>query len=203
MKKHQSNFRKKTITMNSHELLTALKNDVNEIISITKKDLANLPLTLLNKKQDQSSWSILECFEHLNRYCRYYNVAVAKKLVPGRAEVNPEVASTWLGRKSIAMMHPSNPKKQKTLKHLNPANGNLDVAVITEFLQHQQELLSMLDKAKTVDINRTKVPVEFFKLLSMTLGEALQFVIVHEQRHFIQLKKAFLYATNKEASLVV
>jgi hypothetical protein len=189
--------------MSSHELLTALKHDVTEIISITEKDYANLPLSVLNKKQDQSSWSMLECFEHLNRYCRYYNIAVTKKLAPGRAEVNAEVSSTWLGRKSIAMMHPSNQKKQKTLKHLNPENSNLDTTVIAEFLQHQHELLSLLDKAKKVDINKTKVPVEFFKLLSLTLGEALQFVIVHEQRHFIQLKKVFLHATSNKVSLVV
>lgn len=189
--------------MNSHELLIALKNDVKEIISITEKDYANLPLNLLNKKKHDSSWSMLECFEHLNRYCRYYNIAIAKKLVPGQADVNPEVDSTWLGRKSIAMMHPSNQKKQKTLKHLNPVNSDLAVTVISEFLQHQIELVSMLDKARKVDINRIKVPVEFFKLFSLTLGEAFQFVIVHEQRHFIQLKKAFLEATNKEASLVI
>jgi hypothetical protein len=189
--------------MNSHELLTALRNDVKEMTDITEREYANLPLGVLNKKQHQSSWSMLECFEHLNRYCRYYNVAISKKLIPGPVEVNPTVSSTWLGRKSIAMMHPSNQKKQKTFKHLNPANSQLDITAITEFLRHQKELLVLLDKAKRVDINRTKVPVEFFKLLSLNLGEALEFVVVHEQRHFIQLRKAFLYATNKEVSLVV
>jgi hypothetical protein len=189
--------------MSSHELLTALTNDVKEIIDITERDYVNLLLGVLNAKQDPSRWSMLECFEHLNRYCRYYNPAIAKKLVPGRAEVKLDVASTWLGRKSIAMMHPANQKKQQTFKHLNPVNSMLDITVITEFLKHQKELLSMLDKARTVDINRNKVPVEFFRLLSLTLGEALNFVIVHEQRHFIQLKKAFLHATNKEVALVV
>ena len=57
---------------------------------------------------------------------------------------------------------------------------------ISKFLAYQQELLTLLEQAKSKNINQRKVPVEFFKLMKMKIGDALAFVITHEQRHILQ-----------------
>ena len=57
---------------------------------------------------------------------------------------------------------------------------------MTKFLAYQQELLTLLEKAKGKNINQRKVPVEFFKLMRMKIGDALAFVVTHEQRHILQ-----------------
>lgn len=175
--------------MNSIELLNGLKKDVAAIIRQTETSYLHLPDEVLNARPSAESWSILECFEHLNRYNRFYNVAIDGRLRLEKSEVSQDVKSTWLGRKSIQSMHPSNVKKQKTLKHLNPVSSKLKRETIVEFLEHQKQLLRLLEVAKRSDLNRIKIPIEFFRLLKMTLGEAFQFIIVHEQRHFLQLKR--------------
>ena len=190
--------------MKSHELLSGLNAVVAEMIARTEARFLSLPDHILNKKVNREAWSILECYEHLNRYLRYYNPAIAKRLAGVDREVNVDVKSTWIGRKSLAAMHPSNQKKQKTLKHMNPVNSSLDLSVITEFLSHQNDLMLLIAKARSADVNKIKIPIEFFRLATFTLAEALQFVVVHQQRHFIQLETVVKAADqSRTASLVV
>jgi len=173
--------------MNSIDLLNGLKRDLAGIIRQTETHYLQLPDEILNARPSAESWSMLECFEHLNRYNRYYNAAIDERLRLEKSEVSQDVKSTWLGRKSIQSMHPSNVKKQKTLRHMNPVSSSLKRETILEFVEHQKKLLRLLEVAKRSDVNRIKVPIEFFRLLKLTLAEAFQFVIVHEQRHFLQL----------------
>jgi uncharacterized damage-inducible protein DinB len=173
--------------MKTQALLNKLKSDVEVINDVVKNDFYNLSEEKLNWEENLTRWSILECFEHLNRYSRYYVSAMEKALhVAENPPVNDELKSTWIGAKSISMMHPLNKKKQKTFKNMNPVNSKLDRSVLDEFLKHQEKLQILITKAESTDINRMKIPLEFFRLLKMTLGEALEFLIVHEQRHLIQ-----------------
>lgn len=178
--------------MKANLLLETLSHDVDNIIRIVETDFSDLPTDNLNWKENSQSWSILECIEHLNRYSRYYHSEIKKALNAAASIDNEEATSTWLGNKFINMMSPKNLKKQKTLKHLNPSNSKLEVTVIAEFLQHQQTLKMLLQKTAKQSLNKTKVRVEFFKLLKINLGDAFQFLIAHEQRHMIQLQNILL-----------
>jgi hypothetical protein len=185
--------------MTSNDLLVKLQRDVLSIIDAAK-DFERLADSDLNWKEHQSKWSILECLEHLNRYSLYYNAEFKKAI--GRAlaanNLQHQAKSTWLGRKFIAMMHPDNTTKHKTFARMNPAQGSLKKEVIGRFLRDQQELLDILDLASKVDLNKASIPVEFLKILKMNLGDALQFVIVHEQRH---VKQAVTVRSNIETLL--
>lgn len=86
-------------------------------------------------------------------------------------------------------MRPTNGKKSRALKHLNPLGSRLDREVLTEFDRHQARLLELLALARTANLNRKAVPVEFFRLLKLRPGEALEFVVVHQQRHVQQAQR--------------
>lgn len=174
--------------MRSTDLLQELKDQMSEVINVAETDFPTLTDHQLNFREGEGRWSVLEVFEHLNRYSRYYNPAI-RNAVASASPVNPhEVASTWMGRKSIASVHPSNAKRQKTMKHLNPVNSTLDRHVMEEFFAHQKTFLGLLDEVSDRDLNRIKIPVEFFRLIRLPLGEILQFVVFHEQRHLHQVR---------------
>ena len=177
--------------MKNPQFLAALEAAVADLRATVHTDFALLDAVLLNQRPAQASWSILECLEHLNRYSRYYLAAFAKALaLPNPTPAAPaEVAYTWLGRKSVDMMQPTNAKKTSTLKHLNPLGSRLGPEVLAEFDQHQARLLALLAQAHRADLNRKVVPVEFFRLLKLRLGEALEFVVVHQQRHVQQAQR--------------
>jgi uncharacterized damage-inducible protein DinB len=171
--------------------LAALQATVADLRTTVQTEFAPLDPALLNQRLAPTSWSILECLAHLNAYSRYYNDAFAQALArPGTAPTAAtEVAYSWLGRKSVAMMHPTNLKKQQALKRLNPLGSHLGPEVLAEFDQHQARLLALLAQAARADLNRSAVPVEFFRLLKLRLGEALEFVVVHQQRHVQQAQR--------------
>ncbi|HET9504636.1 MAG TPA: DinB family protein [Hymenobacter sp.] len=178
--------------MNPDSFLTALARAVAEVRATAHAEFAPLPPALLNQRPAPASWSILECLEHLNRYSRYYHAALTKALAAPRATTAgplAEVGYSWLGRKSVELMRPANAKKQTTLKHMNPLGSRLGPAVLAEFDQHQARLLELLAAAHRADLNRKAVPVEFFRLLKLRLGEALEFVVVHQQRHVQQAQR--------------
>lgn len=173
--------------MRSSILLKELASTVRSIIQTTENSFSGLSEHEMNWKENATRWSMLECFEHLNRYSRFYHAQFEKVIassLPQSSDV--DAASTWLGKKFINMMHPKNTKKQKTLKHMDPLNSSLGLGVLEEFMAHQKNLLAILEQASRVDLNKAKVSVEFLRLLKMNLGDALQFVIVHEQRHLQQ-----------------
>jgi hypothetical protein len=192
--------------MKSSQLLSSLADNVQSVITDVENEFLDLDESVLNYKSDTTSWSILECFEHLNRYNRFYNEKF-ENAIASSPQVNNagEAKSNWIGRKFIAMMHPDNKKKIKTVKNMNPMLGlqsKLNRSSVHEFLRHQHVLLTILNSAKHVDLNRANIPVEFFKLIKMRLGDALQFVIVHEQRHLIQARNVLSNAVGRRDAVL-
>ncbi|MFD3002932.1 DinB family protein [Pontibacter toksunensis] len=170
--------------MNTLESLAQTARSLSQTVST---EFAPLDLSALNFKAAPGSWSILECLEHLNRYSRYYNPALAKAIESNTAGASMQrISYSWLGKKSLEMVRPQNMKKHKTVKHMNPNNSNLGRGTIEEFLQHQTELLHLLQRAGKADLHKKAVPVEFFRLLKLRIGEALEFVVLHEERHVQQ-----------------
>lgn len=173
--------------MTNQQLITNLINNVENIIMTVEKEFNPLFIKELNWKKNVDKWSILECLEHLNRYHAYYNTAIKQALAATKTNTtDSEYKNGWFGKMSINMMSPNNPKKQKAIAKFNPVGSQLTKDTLTQFLDYQQELLVLLDQAKVKNINQRKVPVEFFKLMKMKIGDALTFVVTHEQRHILQ-----------------
>jgi len=72
---------------------------------------------------------------------------------------------------------------------MNPRSCTLSAAVLAKFLQNQEELLGLIHEASSVNLNEVSVPVEFIKFLKMNIGDALQFVVMHEKRHLHQAQR--------------
>jgi hypothetical protein len=171
--------------MKTSEFQKQMIDSINVIIDQVH-DLAALNTIQLNWKESPDKWSIIECVEHLNRYNSYYIQEIENNFTPSKQSTEPELISTWIGKKSIAMMNPRNRKKQKTFKKMNPLNSSLSADVFKKFISNQQRMETLLGELSNVDANAKVVRVEFFKLLKMTIAEALEFLIVHQQRHMLQ-----------------
>ncbi|RAW03358.1 DinB family protein [Pseudochryseolinea flava] len=187
--------------MTAQDRIKNLKVEIDETIAFVAAINAQ-DETLLNWKQSAERWSILECIEHLNRYCRYYNVAINNVLTRSN-DGQPVNKSSWLGKKFISMMHPSNRKMQKTMKHLNPVHSKLSIATLHEFLAHQDKLLHMLDASASKSIGKQNISVEFLRILTIPFFDAFEFLVVHQQRHILQIRDILEKRSNREAVLKV
>ncbi len=175
--------------MTKVEFLKNWQAKAEDNLHFVENELVKLTDAQLNFKPNADKWSILQCVEHLNRYSEYYLKIIDTKLSNANPKGTEEVKHSWFGKMSIKSIHPDNRKKSKTLGRLNPAESEVNRQVLQDFIAHQKKLLILLHKAEKHSINSIKIPADVFKLLKLRLGECFEFVIVHQQRHILQIKE--------------
>lgn len=141
---------------------------------------------------DKKKWSVVQVLEHLNAYNRHYLPLLDKELSfidnDNKAWFNP---GFW-GEKFTKMMKPKNvykvTNKMKAMKSYSfPNSLNVD-KVLKEFIDHQQKLLQLLELAKDRNLNKAVIPLTLTSLIKLRVGDALRFLIAHQQRHMIQAR---------------
>lgn len=170
-------------------LLVDLANRTKQLIQEAEL-LKEKPEALLNYKQDATSWSVLECLEHLNLYGRFYLPEIKKRIQQGKGKSDPVFKSGWLGNYFANSMLPkAKLNKMKTFKNMNTINSQLDKRVIDEFLSQQEQMLQLLEESRKISLNKTKTAISISKLIKLKLGDTFRFVIYHNQRHMVQLQR--------------
>ncbi len=168
------------------ELIERTKQAINECETLNQK-----PLTDLNKKTNETSWSALECLEHLNLYGDFYLPEIAKRINESSWEPEANFKGGFLGNYFTNSMLPkADLKKMKTFKDKNPNGSKLDKNTIERFLNQQKEMLTLLNQARGISLNKTKTAISISKLIKLKLGDTFRFVIAHNERHLVQAKKA-------------
>jgi len=77
----------------------------------------------------------------------------------------------------------------RSMKHMDTYEKPVSDNALEEFLAWQERLIVAISNLENTNLNKRKIPVEFFKLIKMKVGDALEFVIVHQQRHLNQIEK--------------
>ncbi|MDG1334057.1 MAG: DinB family protein [Crocinitomicaceae bacterium] len=180
--------------MTTLELRTTLSEITNHNIQQATSWMSKLSEKQLNWRPNPGIWSIAEVLAHLNSYARYYHPAVQKKIETTRFKnVKEDFMSSPLGRsawKSMKLGRLNNVKRKfKAPKGHNPSidpdlvQGN----ELPNFLEQQQELLSIIDASMDVNVRKVKVPISISKIVRLRLGDALLFITYHNERHMQQI----------------
>ena len=173
------------------ELLALTRDNLNAAESLKNQSIASL-----NRKENSKSWSVLECIEHLNRYGNFYIPEITQKIQTAKHKNVEEFQSNWLGKyfsKSVA--YSENLNKMKTFKSMNPLNSKLDKETLEIFIAQQHQIINLLDKAKTVNLDKTKTAISISKLIKLRLGDTFRVLIYHNERHIKQAEKALEMAS--------
>lgn len=181
--------------MTSSELIGQLITVTNDNRLFVEKKISFLSADQLNWQKTTNSWSIRQTLMHLNEYARFYHTEFVKRIDQTRfKEPIPHFVSSPLGKSAWKSMKLGNAKNIKrrfhSPKQYNPlVNKELtDNDSVANFLRHQYELLQILDSATHVNLRKVKIPISISKIIRLRLGDALQFVIYHNERHVQQLK---------------
>ncbi len=175
-------------------LLQTISDITEENISQVKKYVQKLSEQQLNWRPNPGSWSIAQVLAHLNAYASYYHPAFLKKIEQTRfVNAKEEFVSSPLGRsawRSMKLGKANNIKRKfKAPKGYNPT---IEEQLVTgdefdTFINQQQELLEINQKAGQVNLKKVKVPISISKIVRLRLGDALLFVTYHNERHVQQI----------------
>ncbi|MEY3237052.1 MAG: hypothetical protein RI883_1153, partial [Bacteroidota bacterium] len=128
-----------------------------------------------------------------NEYAKYYHPTILSKIERTRFNEPKEIfISTPLGKsawKSMKLGNARNIKRKfKSPRSYNPIinpdllNGN----ELKEFEEGQNHLLTIIDAAQTVNMRKVRIPISISKIVRLKLGDALLFVVYHNERHLQQ-----------------
>ncbi len=177
---------KKIMKVLSGYLIEDLKKRTRSNIQQAEK-LKSLSKTELNWRTNEMSWSILECFAHLNILNSFYITEIRNRIRASSLRYNQHFKSGWLGNYFAQMMYPKgNFKKVKTLKKFNPLGQKLSKDNVTSFITDQNSILIILEDSLQVDLNRTRTSIAFPRFLKLKLGDTLRILVYHNQRHVQQ-----------------
>jgi hypothetical protein len=182
--------------MESKHLLHSLVEEVKEIIAEVE-EMTSTGSGLIEKKPAEDKWSIRSCIEHLNLTGNVYLPRMQKQIARSLAKKQvapPLFKEGIIGKFSVKSMKPQPgttvPKPMKTFKILDPyRNPEPQQRYLNTFIDQQNQLIELLTLAQQVDLNQNRINSALGPLVRFKLGDAFRFVIAHEQRHVLQMKR--------------
>lgn len=172
-------------------LLEHMQADTRQLI-LTATHLQSGDPRVLATQPAPGKWSVLQVLAHLNSYGEYYLPALRRALQSDRPAAE-YFTPGWLGDWFTKLMQPTEDgtirSKMNAPKDHRPAAHQDPKPVIDTFLGQQQQLLELLELAKTRDIGAIRSPVSLSRFIRLKVGDTFRFLIAHEQRHFIQIQR--------------
>jgi hypothetical protein len=176
---------------NSNQLIDELVSQCKEILTDATK-LLDLPAEALNKRANKKSWNVLECIEHMNLYGDYYLEEIGKQIDNSTHSAEEIFKSGWLGNYAAESMLPKKTGytnwPMKTFPKMDPIRKKLDISKIDKFITQMNNLITLLEKSRTVGLSKTWCTLTI-KWLKFSLGDTLRFTIYHNYRHMLQIKR--------------
>ncbi|GAB4014610.1 DinB family protein [Spirosoma migulaei] len=169
-----------------------LQTRLSAVLATVETEFSPLTDAQLRWKPAPDSWSILECLQHLNLAERFYIRNIQHKVDKlGLLQANPAdqvLDSDWVGK---AMLYAVDPQVKMKIPapgmvRPRPAADLVPTEVMSQFVELQTLLRTLLDKAVYLDWNQDKVMTLFGNWLKIRLGDAFLMLVAHTERHMKQ-----------------
>ena len=185
----------------NRELQHKITSEIEAMITTVNDLTKSYSLNELNRKPSPESWSANECFHHLNLTFQSYLPSIHKGIHQFNGQPSSQYTSGFFGDRMIRAMAPSkgtipDRKKTKTFKKVNPEHQLTFIETpIDTFLVYLSEFNSVIRQLTDLNLEKVKVKSLVGNIIKFKLGDALQIVHVHNQRHLIQAKNALTSGT--------
>ncbi|MBC9911242.1 DinB family protein [Chitinophaga varians] len=164
---------------------------------------------VLSYTSQPGQWSALQCLEHLNTYGRFYLPALDKAITAAEQNNSRPLdtfKSSWLGAWFTKQMQPT--PEGKLRSRMKSPKGHLpsvqpDAAmVLHEFIQQQEMMEALMDRAAKINIQKAKVATSLSSLIKLSVGDTFGFMTTHINRHVLQAENVILSCPKKVGKAV-
>jgi hypothetical protein len=154
----------------------------------------------LTAKMSEDKWSAVQCFEHLN-LCNTHYINEINKALPKLSPTQKDLkySAGLVGSYMIKSMRPSDgsiKNKMKTFKTVRPLAEREPGAIVkaqpvfTDFFADLDTFQTLLISLKGKNIQSVKVKSLVGNIIRFKVGDALLFLLAHNDRHILQAIKA-------------
>lgn len=179
--------------MTSQWLLQEVGTITEKSIETIERKFVSLNHNQWTWKPNESTWSLQEITAHLNEYARFYHTTIQERIEKTIFRTPKELfTSSPLGRSAwISMKLGKANNVKRKFNTTKPYNPTINTQLITgneleTFRAGQKELLEIILTSSTVNLRKVKIPLSISKLIRFRLGDALLYVVYHNERHIQQ-----------------
>ncbi len=178
--------------MQKKEFLDTIESKLNKQQDIVPDSFQNISTEFLISKPHAGVWSIAECFSHLNSYGEYYLPLLGEAIkTKGQKLPDQEYKKSFIGNYLINKTDPEKGKaKLKAHKKHLPSIDTDPHEAIAKHLDQQEKLLKLARMAIDSDINAGGIPISIFRPIKLSIGETIEFMTLHNDRHIQQALNA-------------
>lgn len=177
-------------------------NIIQELVEITgnniqvvREKFQSKPSNILFARPTSNTWSVADCLEHLCLYGDFY-IPVISQFVDTLHKTGSEkqfragLVGNYFANSMKIQANGKAKTSMNTFKDKNPIFLPIDKDILDRFMNQQTQYLSILEKSKSVDLNKKGIPITIAQWFKLKLGDALRFSIYHNERHIIQAIRA-------------
>lgn len=182
------------------EFFDQLAAAVHAVREVVAQRLRHLSEDQLNQRPSPDTWSVGQCLEHLTIVGGHHLPIVVRK-IKAASERGSQPADTaksgFIGGRLVQSMRtPVSQKALKTPQRYAPSGSRLPRTVVEVFGRQLDEMLHLMNQARTVNANRMRIPNPLIPLLRLRLTDEFAFLVAHIERHMAQVERV-LEATKR------
>jgi DinB family protein len=151
--------------------------------------VANRTNSELLKNLDPTSWSVAECFDHLNQTTLAFLPEIAKTVAAApRLTTNRSLRTGLITRIFIRNLEPPYRLRFRVLPQLTPERKDFQT-VWRGFLQSQSKLCETILASSGLAIDRVSIQSPVYARVSYTIYGAFCMLAAHQRRHLWQVRQ--------------
>lgn len=156
--------------------------------------LKTLDARELNWKVDENTWSIAQNLDHIIRvnqsyYPTFANIKQGIHKTPFIAKFG--FAEAVFGKTIKLYTRADRKKRIKTFDIWEPGKGDFKEDIFVNFKDHQSELKEQIEELKPFITRGIAISSPASRYLVYTLGDTLDIITQHEERHYNQAREVF------------
>lgn len=135
------------------------------------------------------AWSIAHCYDHLTMTGTFLYPTIRKTIQLGRdadiGDIGKSFSMSWIGNFASWLAGTDCFLRFRTHSILEPEREVSPNAPFI-FCEQQKILKQLLRDADGLDLQRVRVHFPFNRFFTLSLGDCLSIVVMHQQRHIVQ-----------------
>jgi hypothetical protein len=167
--------------------------DRTELLKANTQVFFRLTDEQLRHRPAPEKWSIAEIYGHLNLSMDASIRAILSQITKAPDRPGDEYNSGWLGDLAYSLIMPrpdGSVFRLKAMKSQCPDTAMLDGREELEaFQRHCDALDDILRHAAGKDLRRISIPFFVPRLIRLSLGDTLRFLVAHGERHLLQAQR--------------
>ena len=170
--------------------LESLKLEIEGVIHDSGK-FSVLTEEQFNWKPNSNEWSVAQCFEHMRMNAISF-IPVFEKLFRDHSatRIDPDTPyrHSFMGKRAIRIIGPESTRKFKTTKKFSPMLSNYRLSAVDDFISLQHRMIEFVDHSSSYNIQKIKIAFPAFRIMRLSMGDMLKFIVAHEKRHIKQAR---------------